>query len=65
MNRNPLLCPDDEPHVPWRTGRTVGRTVYACAGTGDPLHDVLIGVLDTPELAARAVADHNASLERP
>lgn len=40
--------------VPWRIGLTVGRTVYA--------GDVLIGVFDTQALAARAVADHNATL---
>lgn len=32
----------------WRVGRTVGRTIY--------LNDALVGVMDTPELAAQAVA---------
>jgi hypothetical protein len=42
--------------LPWRVGRRVGRTIYAVTGTGD---DVLIGVMDTRELAAAAVAAHN------
>jgi NTP pyrophosphatase (non-canonical NTP hydrolase) len=37
----------------WRTGRRVGRTLY--------LDDVLVGVVDTPELAAQVVAAVNAS----
>lgn len=38
----------DPNDLPWRTGRTVGRTLYDCT-------DRLIGTLDTPELAARVV----------
>lgn len=44
---------------PWRVGRKVGRTIYSCAGTGDPDDDRLIGMLDTHALAAEAVAGHN------
>lgn len=40
---------------PWRTGRKVGRTIYQ--------GDTLIGLMDTPELAARVVAAVNASAE--
>ena len=40
----------------WRVGRSVGRTIYAIVA---PTHDVLIGVLDTPLLAADAVYAHN------
>lgn len=52
--------------VYWRTGRHVGRTIYAQAGP-EPSRDddVLIGVMDTPELAEDAVAAHNALLPRP
>jgi hypothetical protein len=39
--------------TPWRVGRKVGRTVY-------DTNDTLIGVMDTPELAARVVAAVNA-----
>ena len=46
----------------WRCGRHVGRTLYAMPGPEPSDSDPLIGVMDTPELAARAVADHNAGL---
>ncbi len=41
---------NEEPR--WRVGRTVGRTVY--------LDDVLVGLMDTPELAAQVVAALNS-----
>jgi hypothetical protein len=40
-----------EPTGKWRAGRKVGRTLY--------LNDALMGVLDTPELAAQVVAALN------
>jgi hypothetical protein len=43
----------------WRTGRTVGRTIYAMRGSAPSDTDPLIGVMDTPELARVAVSDHN------
>lgn len=50
--------------LPWRVGRHVGRTIYAQGGEEASRDaDVLIGVLDTPELAAEACAAHNALLE--
>lgn len=49
-------------HLPWRTGRRVGRTVYAVTGGADH-DDLLIGLMDTRALAARAVADHNRGLD--
>ena len=41
--------------LPWRVGRHVGRTIYA--GDGEPRSDSerLIGMMDTPELAAEVV----------
>jgi hypothetical protein len=44
----------------WRVGRTVGRTIYQqeVHGEGD-----LIGVMDTPELAAAAVYAFNLMAE--
>jgi hypothetical protein len=48
----------------WRNGRHVGRTLYAMAGPEPSDSDPLIGVMDTPELAARVVSDHNAALNR-
>lgn len=44
----------------WRVGRKVGRTIYAQAGDEPSDDDVLIGVMDTPDLAAIAVLHHNA-----
>lgn len=46
----------------WRTGRKVGRTVYAMAGDAPSDDDTLIGMMDTPELAAAAVFAHNKLL---
>lgn len=52
--------------VLWRVGTKVGRTIYAvvsddCDDCDDPakLNDVLIGVMDTPELAEEVVIAHN------
>ena len=50
--------------LPWRIGSHVGRTVYAQAGDGASKTDVLIGVMDTPELAAETCAGHNERLRR-
>lgn len=44
--------------LPWRTGRKVGRTIYAVEDT-HTLAGPLIGVMDTPELAQAAVEAHN------
>lgn len=43
--------------APWRVGRKVGRTIYDA-------NDVLIGVMDTPGLAARVVHAVNLSAPR-
>ncbi len=46
-------------HYPWRVGRKAGRTIYAMKGNRPSDDDVLIGMLDTPELAKAAVEAHN------
>lgn len=47
----------------WRTGRKVKRTIYARVNPEGPSDDdVLIGMMDTPELAQMAVDDHNEVL---
>jgi hypothetical protein len=46
--------------VTWRTGRKVGRTLYVQLGEAPADRDPLIGVMDTPELAAMAVRAVNA-----
>lgn len=45
--------------VIWRTGRKVGRTIYAQVGAEPSDDDPLIGVFDTRELATIAVETHN------
>jgi hypothetical protein len=50
--------------LPWRTGRSLGRTVYARTGGDDREADTVIGMLDTRELAEEACAAHNAELAR-
>jgi hypothetical protein len=55
--------------VQWRVGTKVGRTIYAVLHDAEypyddcddesKLKDVLIGVMDTPELAAEVVYAHN------
>ena len=51
--------PPEVVRASWRVGRKVGRTIYAEIGGGNPLFDLLIGMMDTPELAAEAVRAHN------
>jgi hypothetical protein len=45
--------------LPWRVGRKVGRTIYQQVGPEPSDDDVLIGVMDTSDLAWQAVAAHN------
>lgn len=45
--------------VKLRTGRKVGRTIYEQKGDEPSDEDVLVGMMDTPELAAFAVAAVN------
>lgn len=53
-----------ESTLPWRTGRKVGRTIYAQVGEQPSDEDVLIGVMDTPRLAEEAANAHNAALRQ-
>jgi hypothetical protein len=50
--------------VPWRVGgspATLGRTLYACPPGCSSRHgEVLIGMMDTAELAREVVDTHNA-----
>lgn len=49
--------------TPWRAGRRVGRTIYVDQGEPDPNDgSLLIGVMDTPKLAAAVVEAHNVML---
>lgn len=51
----------------WRVGRKVGRTIYVQVGDQPSDNDPLIGVMDTPDLAAIVVRSVNAShaFDRP
>lgn len=51
-------------HRRWRTGRKVGRTIYAQLHPEASDEDELIGVMDTDSLAAEAVESHNSHLDR-
>lgn len=46
----------------WRVGRKVGRTIYVQLGEEPSDRDPLIGMMDTPEIAALAVRGVNALL---
>lgn len=46
----------------WRTGRKVGRTVYAQLGAEPKDGDPLIGVMDTAVFASHIVKLHNEGL---
>lgn len=48
--------------VRWRTGRKIGRTIYAMVGKTPSDDDVLIGMMDAPKLANEAIQTHNALL---
>ena len=49
----------------WRTGRKVGRTIYAMVGEQPSDDDILIGMMDSIEIADRLVHDHNAWVRTP
>jgi hypothetical protein len=48
----------------FRTGRKIGRTIYRQLGDEPTYGDELVGMMDTRELAAFAVASMNAALDR-
>ena len=45
----------------WRVGRKLGRTIYVQVGDAPSDDDVLIGVMDSPALAATAVTCVNVA----
>lgn len=50
--------------IKWRTGRRVGRTIYAQIGPEPSDEDVLIGLMDTPAIAKAAVTAYNWAWEQ-
>ncbi len=59
----PVIVHEPPAPLKLRTGRTVGRTLYRQVGAEPSDDDQLIGVMDTPELAAMVVAAVNAAAE--
>lgn len=58
--RHSSQSPALEATWPWRVGEHVGRTIYACPpGSSYRNGEVLIGLMDSPELAKEAVEAHN------
>jgi hypothetical protein len=55
---------DEYATAEWRTGRSVGRTIYAMRGGAPSDTDPLIGMMDTAQLARVAVEAHNELLGR-
>ncbi len=51
--------------TPWRTGRSLGRTLYMVVGTEVSKDDQILGMVDTRALAEHIIAVHNATLETP
>lgn len=49
--------------VRWRVGQSLGRTVYAQIGPEPSKTDVLLGMMDTRELAELVVFEHNRGLD--
>ena len=49
--------------VEWRVGRNTGRTIYAQIGKEPSDEDILIGMMDDPEVAHEAVSAHNLALD--
>ncbi len=47
----------------WRSGRSVGRTLYAIVSDKPSDHDILIGIMDTPQLARSVADDHNNAIK--
>lgn len=52
---------DSANNYPWRVGRKLGRTIYAQVGDDPDDDDVLLGMMDTAEIAAHVVHDHNVA----
>ena len=48
--------------MPWRTGRHLGRTIYARLGESTSDADLYIGTMDTRELAEAACEAHNQAI---
>lgn len=52
----------DPTELMWHVDRKGGRTIYAKAADAE---EVMIGSMDTPELAQRVIESHNTILKNP
>lgn len=48
--------------LPWRVGRSLGRTLYAQLGPEPSKADPFVGLMETPELARWVAGVHNLGL---
>lgn len=55
------VAPEDLAALPWRVGRSLGRTVYAQRGDKPGKDDVLLGLMESEWLAQRVVELHNST----
>lgn len=46
----------------WRTGRHLGRTIYAMVALEPSDDDVFIGIMDNADVAEQVITDHNLRL---
>jgi hypothetical protein len=53
---------EDRVNARWRTGRKLGRTVYAMVGDDPSDADEFLGIMETPTLADVVVYEHNEAL---
>ncbi len=57
--------PFDPARFPWHAGRVAGRVIYVqLTAVPSDDDDLLIGLMDTPELARVAVNGHNLWLDQ-
>lgn len=56
------MTPGDIALLPWRTGRKIGKNIYAMVGDKPSDDDIDIGRFDNELVAATAVLHHNNAL---
>jgi hypothetical protein len=57
--------PPDTINRRWRVGRSLGRTIYLQAGDHPTKRDILLGLMETRELAMYIVTLHNRRVGHP
>lgn len=59
-----MTAMEDRVNALWRTGRKLGRTIYAMEGDEPSDSDEFIGIMETPTLADMVVGEHNLGMLR-